>query len=307
MGVCANCSHPNPEAAKFCERCGSPLVRPGEAQRQEGGLGGAPEASAKVRSIKAEGPTPDLGQTQRVARPSTAGEQKLLEPEPVSSQPTAVSGTAPKHMAPEPAEPPKRRRSKLPFILGGIAALLLVCCGGGATAVYLGGISLDGFLGGLTSSNAKWAGADTSVDQVLAVDLSSLGLTKVTEVDKSDMTSFQDAAATDGRQVVFALHNNASAPTVAVTALKYADRDTAGSDFQAYVDSPPGVKNSTKSVNTLSHNGTASFEFAQSFERLQWNDYWIIHIVVLTEQTQNAAGLRDKIWDKLGEHLKTIK
>lgn len=188
-----------------------------------------------------------------------------------------------------------RRRQKR-WLLGlGIPALLIVLgCSAWSFSFLQSSLDEVGAMG-------PWPGPEVSPREAMAVDLSHLGLNmSVTENAQKVSTGLNFSEG------IWVTYKSGNQDAVYLSGYKYDDIKTADKDFegvQTYAQEHCGA-HTWVSIGTT---GVAHCEFSDAYEKIFWNDYWIVDIVALEGTEFTPAVLVDKVRDAIANHWVEMK
>ncbi len=145
-----------------------------------------------------------------------------------------------------------------------------------------------------------WPGMDTSPEQAVKIDLTNLGLKLEQVLDARTQGNWANAQYDEGVVIRYTVESNL---VVDITALRYADKQTASSDYhniQAYAGQA-GVCGSNVYAYNL-NSGIIHCQFSDAYQKLLWNNNWIISITALEGGSSQPEVLVDQVRDDLAAH-----
>ena len=149
-----------------------------------------------------------------------------------------------------------------------------------------------------------WPGPQVPAKEVVSVDLSTLGLAAGPIQNQRDDETWAGGSFADGALITYSGGGNI---VVMVWALKYEDSAMARNDFarvQSWAAEPGNCGRSTYAY--LRNSGVIHCQYSDVYNKIFWNDRWIITILA-AEGTQMAPDiLVDLVRDALAAHWATI-
>ena len=148
-----------------------------------------------------------------------------------------------------------------------------------------------------------WPSVEYSPQEVAAVDLSDLGLQMGEILDPRDEETWSGGSYRDG---VLITYTAGGTEIVVIWALRYADKQLAANDYTSWrawvTESYCGAY---KYANWGS-SGVIHCQFSDAYNKLFWNDYWIIDIIAI-EGTITPGVLVDLVRNAIAAHWSEIE
>jgi hypothetical protein len=149
-----------------------------------------------------------------------------------------------------------------------------------------------------------WPGIEVSAEEIARVDLSQLGL----EVDQIQDARDEESWAGGGyEEGVLITYESGGERVVAVWALRYETEQAANNDYssaQAWTG-VPGICGMSSYAH-WGNSGVIRCWFGNSYDKILWNDTWIVDIVALEGSESTADVLVDQVRDAIAAHWKVI-
>jgi len=171
--------------------------------------------------------------------------------------------------------------------------------------VVLGGVWVfSSFQSGMAEVKGlgPWPGPEVSPREVVAVDLSHLGL-KVDQIQNArDEATWLDGRYREG---VLATYEFGQTTAVAIWGLRYADEVVAGNAFDlALALSEDGCGVHTWA--SLGKSGVLQCGWSDGYDKLIWNENWIVVITAMEGTEFTPVVLVDKVRDAISAHWEGI-
>lgn len=192
----------------------------------------------------------------------------------------------------------KRSRPGSYVIVGIVVGILSLCtllAGGFFTLVQHGMMEIRDM--------GPWPGPESSAKIVADVDLSHLGLAAGKAHDARDEETWAGGSYTEG---VLITYESAAEPVVFVWALRYEDTDQAGSDYSSVQELASNYCGLSSYAN-LGYSGVIHCQFSNGYQKLIWNNYWIVNIVALEGTEFTPEDLVNKVRDTIAAHWETME
>lgn len=149
-----------------------------------------------------------------------------------------------------------------------------------------------------------WPGAGVSPEALVAVDLSNFGLVAGQIQDARVEETWASANYADGAVVIY---ESGAQQVVGVWVMKYLDKDTARSDYMSVQASAKETGTCGRSFYAYNKSsGLLHCQFSDFYQKLFWNDMWIVNIVALEGANVTPDILVDQVRDALVSHWKAI-
>ena len=192
----------------------------------------------------------------------------------------------------EPKEAPRRRRR---WLLAAIGIPFAMCC------ALLGCVVLGIYQSGGANISAMgtWPGPEASPEQLISVDLSDLGLTMGQSGDVRE-----EPGAPPRQEYIegsFIDYQAGDRLVVELEALKYEDSAMARNAF---------FEAAREGIGTCGtfyiQWGVIHCVFPDAFEKIYWNDVWLVRIIVVEGTEFTLEELSDRFPDARTMHWKEI-
>lgn len=191
--------------------------------------------------------------------------------------------------------PEARHRTRLAWLVGlTVPTLLMVAA---FFAVIRNAVSEVTRMG-------PWPEPQAQARDLVTVDLSSLGLAPGPVEDARTAQVWTGASYTEG---ALATYSSGGQTVVSIWALKYADRSVAAEDFgvvKSSMDDPGACGISTYA--TLWGSGVLHCQYGGGYQKVFWNDRWIVAVEALDGTGNSSDVLIDLVRDALAAHWKEI-
>ncbi len=149
-----------------------------------------------------------------------------------------------------------------------------------------------------------WPGAWISPEALVAVDLSDYGLVAGQVQDARDEETWANANYSDGAVVIYGSGNQ---PVVGVWAMKYLDRTSARSDYMSLLASVKEAGACGRYIYAYDRgSGLVHCQFTNLYQKLFWNDVWIVNIVALEGSNVTPEVLVDQVRDVISANWSAI-
>lgn len=188
-------------------------------------------------------------------------------------------------------DPSEARRRQRRWLLGlGIPTLVLMFLGG---AWYVGRMAEVRDMG-------PWPGPDVSPRKTVTMDLSHLGLKRGRIQYPRDEETWADGSYDEG---VLITYESGEKSVVALWALRYGAKKTAGTDFAlAEARTREKCRASTCARLNCWDTGVIHCKVSNAYDKIFWNECWIVEIVALEGTEFTPVALVDKVRDALAAH-----
>ena len=149
-----------------------------------------------------------------------------------------------------------------------------------------------------------WPGPEVSAKDLVAIDMSDLGLEAGSIQDARDEESWAGGGYRDGVLVTYTADDNA---VLAIWALKYEDSSAAFADFgtvEAWAGTPGNC--TWQSYAYVGDSGLIQCQQSPAYQKLFWNGLWIVHVQALEGTANSPEELVNLVRDALAVHWKAI-
>lgn len=147
-----------------------------------------------------------------------------------------------------------------------------------------------------------WPNHDYSPQEIINIDLTSLGLESNQIQDARAEGFWSDGGYDSGNRITFSY---AGKDVVYVWALQYDEEQAAGKDFavvQALAQENCGFHKSVYMGNI----GVVHCGFSEGFEKFFWNGVWIVHVIAGQGTEFTPDVLVDGVRDEIAAHWKNL-
>ncbi len=196
------------------------------------------------------------------------------------------------------ASVPARRRSA-PYVIGAFVGALAIGC-----LIAIGFLLLVQRGVSEVMQMGPWPAPNVPAKELVTVDLSNLGLDAGPVQNARAAGVWTGASYADG---AFATYSSRSNVAVSIWALKYADGSVAARDFdvlQAQIAEPGTCGISTYA--SLGYSGVLHCQYSDAYQKVFWNDSWIVGVEALEGTTKSPDILVDLVRDALAAHWQAI-
>ena len=216
-------------------------------------------------------------------------QQSLPEP-----QPENLPGTAGVML-----QQPKKSNRNLPILFIGIAIGALCLCS------IIAGSWLFLIQRGVAevTEMGPWPGAAVAPEELVKVDLSHLGLQARPIQNARDEETWENGQYENG---VLVIYQSAAQDVVAIWALRYTSEQAAGNEFGSVRAWAEEGNCGFYTTAYFGNSGVVHCQFDDAYDKIFWNDRWIVDIVAL-DWTEFAPDiLVDHVRDALSAYWKVI-
>ncbi len=190
-------------------------------------------------------------------------------------------------------EPSEVRRRRTRWLLGlGIPTLLIA---GGLFFLIWQGVAE-------VSAMGPWPGSEIPPKDLVTVDLSHLGLEAGQMQSARDQETWVGGSYEEGILITYESGTNS---VVFVWALRYETTQAASNDYHFVIAAAEGFCGLTASAS-LGNTGMILCQFGNGYQKLFWNDYWIINIVAQEGAELTPDVLVNQVRDAIAAHWRTI-
>lgn len=196
----------------------------------------------------------------------------------------------------EPAEVQRRRKR---WLIGlGIPTVLIA----------LGFSLLFGFLIGKGMSEISemgpWPGPEVSPEMLIKVNMASIGL-EVGEIRNArGSKAWANGIYKEGVLIIY--ESGAKRILTNVWALQYETKQAAGNDFNSVRAWIEGGNCGRYSWVTSGNAGVITCQFSDGYNKILWNDYWILDILAMEGSKFTPDVLVDQVRDAIAAHWRTF-
>jgi hypothetical protein len=193
---------------------------------------------------------------------------------------------------------PKKSNRNLPVLLIGITIGVLCLCS------FMVGSWLFFIQRGVAEVRAMepWPGPEVAPEEWVKVDLSHLGLEAGQLQNARDEETWAGGSYEDGSMITYQARGQ---DVVGIWALRYKTKQAAGDDFssvQAWASQSGNCGMNTYAY--IGNRGVVHCQTNNAYDKIFWNDYWIVDIVALEGTDLTPDVLVDKVRDAVAAHWK---
>jgi hypothetical protein len=194
----------------------------------------------------------------------------------------------------------KKSNWKLPVLFIGIVIGILCLCS------FLAGSWLLLIQRGVAEVSAMepWPDPEIPSQDLVTVDLSHLGLEVGQLKNARDEETWAGGGYKEGSMITYQAHGQ---DVVGIWVLRYETKQAAGDDFgiaQAWASQLGNC--GMNSYAFLGNRGVVHCRTNNGYDKIFWNDYWIVDIVALDGTDLTSDVLVDKVRDAISAHWKVI-
>lgn len=149
-----------------------------------------------------------------------------------------------------------------------------------------------------------WPSTEYSPQDVAAVDLSNLGLQPGQTLDPRDEGSWSDGNYRDGIFKNYIANGN---DAVGIWMLRYEDKQLAAKDYQRWRAWAEAGNCGIYTYANWGRSGVIHCQFSDAYDKIFWNDCWIIDIIAIEGTEFTPEVLVDLVQDALADHWREIE
>ncbi len=192
-------------------------------------------------------------------------------------------------------DPSKARRRQRRWLIGlGIPALLIMLFGGAWVVSFMWDSMAE------VRGMGPWPGPDVSPRKIVTMDLSHVGLKRGPIQYPRDEETWAGGSYDEG---VLITYESGEKSVVGLWALRYGAKETAGNDFAlAEARTQEKCRVSTGAKLKLWDTGVIHCGVSNAYDKIFWNDGWLVEIVALEGTEFTPVVLVDKVRDALAAH-----